>query len=212
MNYYQLYWCPRIHSAAKRSCFVIAATTNAKKDLERGLKINVLQDLETGIDYPISHSHRPRVVGEPLRVLWAGRLRAWKGLPILIHAIARLKDKVAIEVRVVGDGSSLAEWQRLSERFGVEHLITWIPWPNYRETMSHYEWADVFAFTSLRDTSGTGLLESLAAGTPIVTVNHQGVESVVTDDCAIRVSTKDWESTVTGFASGLETLANDVHE
>ena len=212
MNYYQLHWCPRVHSSAKRSRIVIAATTNAKNDLERGFGIRVLQDLETGIDYPVALSHSPRIPGQPLRVLWSGRLRAWKGLPILIHALAGLKEKISIEVRILGDGSSLAGWKRLAMQLGVDHLITWIPWPNYRETLSYYEWADVFAFTSLRDTSGTGLLEALAAGTPIVTVDHQGAESIVTDACAIRVSTKTWDSTVAGFATGLETLANDENE
>jgi glycosyltransferase involved in cell wall biosynthesis len=85
--------------------------------------------------------------------------------------------------------------------------IRWSGWPPYEQTLIHYRWADVFAFTSLRDTSGTGLLESLAMGAPIVGMDHQGARDVMTDDCAIRIPVESPRETIHSFRSAFTRLA-----
>jgi glycosyltransferase involved in cell wall biosynthesis len=81
-----------------------------------------------------------------------------------------------------------------------------VSWPTYAETLPHYDWADVFAFTSLRDTSGTGLLEALATACPIVSVNHQGAADIVDKTCGILVPVENQEVAVHGFADAIISL------
>ena len=143
---------------------------------------------------------------EPINVLWAGRLRGWKALPLLLRALSRLPSDQPFHLRVLGDGSSLKAWQRLARRLGISEHVEWLPWPTYAETLPHYEWADIFAFTSLRDTSGTGLLEALAAGCPVVTVDHQGAADIVDESCGIMVPVTDPQTTIQGFADAIGQL------
>ena len=212
MNYYQLHRCRRVRKAMQRSAAVIAATKSAQNDLKSGFGIDTEVEIETGIDHAIDP---PRVVANtvrPLRLLWAGRLRAWKGLPILLYAIASLPKTTAVQLRVVGDGSCEKSWRRLAEKLGIANNIEWLPWPTYRESLSQYRWADVFAFTSLRDTSGTGLVEALAAGCPIIGLDHQGAADIMSDQCAIRVSVRDWSTAVSEFRDGIVRLASDQQD
>jgi len=194
----------------QRSVAVVAATSDAQLALKQGFGISAEIELETGIDHSIASPRQLRASDAPFRILWAGRLRAWKGLPILLHAIANLPKSLPIEVRVLGDGSSKKGWQQLAQRLGIAERIEWIPWPSYRETLPYYNWADAFAFTSLRDTSGTGLLEALAAGCPIIGMNHQGAFDIMTDRCAVRIQPTEWLATVNGFRDGIEALARDA--
>jgi glycosyltransferase involved in cell wall biosynthesis len=210
INYYQLNWCARIHRAARCSSIVIGATSSARRSLSKGLQVPVSVELETGIDYRLSELRRPRSASEPLRILWSGRLREWKGLPLLLEAISRLPRECPVQLRIMGAGSSEREWKQLSQKLGIDSLIEWVAWPTYRETMAHYEWADVFAFTSLRDTSGTGLLEALAAGCPIIGLNHQGAADIMTPNCALPVSVDDVETTICEFSSAIQRIASDV--
>jgi len=210
INHYQLHWSPRVRSAMQRSVAVVAATSDAQLALKQGFGISAEIELETGIDHSIASPRQLRASDAPFRILWAGRLRAWKGLPILLHAIANLPKSLPIEVRVLGDGSSKKGWQQLAQRLGIAERIEWIPWPSYRETLPYYNWADAFAFTSLRDTSGTGLLEALAAGCPIIGMNHQGAFDIMTDRCAVRIQPTEWLATVNGFRDGIEALARDA--
>lgn len=90
----------------------------------------------------------------------------------------------------------------------AEH-VQWIGWPSYTKGLRQYSWADAFAFTSLRDTSGTGLLESLAAGTPIIGVDHQGARDIMSPLCSIPVSVDSPTVAVEGFKGAITRLAGD---
>lgn len=209
VNAYQLRWSPRIARAVRGSAMVIAANQSTQRDLQRIALRPVELELETGIDYPIDGPKPIREPNEPLRILWAGRLRAWKGLPILLHAIAQLPSETAVHVRIVGDGCCKARWQRLATRLGIESRVEWIERPPYRQSLQHYRWADLYAFTSMRDTSGTGLLESLAAGTPILGLNHQGAADIMTSQCAVAVSLASPNRTIQAFRDAIVALASD---
>lgn len=78
--------------------------------------------------------------------------------------------------------------------------------------MAHYQWADVFAFTSLRDTSGTGLLESLAAGVPIIGLDHQGAADMITDNCGVKISVGSPTKSIEEFSIALTRLSRDKTE
>ncbi len=60
-------------------------------------------------------------------------------------------------------------------------------WLDHASAQAQFDWADLFVFTSLRDTTGTVALEALAAGTPVVCLDHQGVRDVVTESCGIKL-------------------------
>ncbi len=209
INYYQLRYCRRIRAAARAST-VVVATRSSQHELRHVLGNKAEVDLETGIEQAISPPRSPRNPEAPLRILWAGRFREWKALPLLLYAIKELPSDIRIQLRIVGHGQSQQRWARLAQRYQMEHNIEWIARPrNYRDSLQHYDWADVFAFTSLRDTSGTGLLDSLAAGTPIIGVDHQGAADIMTDECAIRVPVTKKSPTIQEFARGLTALARD---
>jgi glycosyltransferase involved in cell wall biosynthesis len=190
----------------------MAANEEVADDIARhgGVRPQVL--LETGVG-EVRRTPRPiRDPREPLKILWSGRLRSWKGLPLLLRALAALPAECRYTLRVLGQGISQERWERLAERLGIDGNIEWAGWPGYREQLPHYDWADVFAFTSLRDTSGTGLLEAIAAGAPIVGLDHQGVADVMTDDCAIRVPTTSAAVATAGFRDAIAKLAGDAQE
>jgi glycosyltransferase involved in cell wall biosynthesis len=210
LNWIQLHATPRVRRAARKSSVVIAATSPAQETFHRTFGITVLKELETGISHVRKQCRPPRQPHERLKILWAGRLRGWKALPLLLHAISQLPNKQAVQLRVLGDGNSQRPWQQLSAPLGIASQIEWIPWPTYLETLPYYDWADVFAFTSLRDTSGTGLLEALAAGCPVITVGHQGAADIVDNSCGILTPVIDLPTTVQAFADAITKLQTSV--
>lgn len=209
LNFYQLRYSRRVGRAAKAASTIISATSRCQQDLLRARGIRTERELETGLDCPIGPPRAARDSTQTFRVLAAGRLEPWKGLPLLIQAVAALPTRVPIRVRVLGDGSQRDAWKRLAERKLVADRFEFVPWPSYRDTLTHYRWADALAFTSLRDTSGTGLLESLASGAPIIGLDHQGAADVMTDKCAIRVPVDSPRRVVDAFADAITRLSDD---
>lgn len=213
INHYQLNYSTRIKRTLQSSSVVFAANMAARRDLLHSCGVsNVPVELETGLDYEPAPYKQPRDPQKPFKILWSGRLRAWKGLPLLLYAIAKLPKECPVELRVLGDGKCKKKWKNLADRLRIAHCIEWIERPHYRDSLSFYQWADMFAFTSLRDTSGSGLLEALAAGTPIVGMNHQGAADIMTDSCAVKVRVTSIQESVTDFANAILQLSTDQSE
>lgn len=209
INGYQTRFSFRVRESIRKSTLVIAANSSTRNDLQHFAANPIRVSLETGIDYPIESPKSMRKSERPLQILWAGRLRAWKALPLLLHAVAKLPADIPVMVRVVGDGKSEKCWRKLATKLRIENRIEWIRRPSYRESLRYYREADVFAFTSLRDTSGTGLLEALTAGTPIIGLNHQGAADIITKECGILISVNSPRKTIEAFRDAIECLSKD---
>jgi glycosyltransferase involved in cell wall biosynthesis len=211
-NYCQLRLDRRVRRAARSAASVLAANGEVACGLREVIGVDAVVQLETGVDGadPAALARRRvRDDSQPLRILWSGRLQPWKGLPLLLRALAKLPTECRYTLRVLGQGPCQRRWQRLAARLCVDANIEWAGWPEYPDQLTHYQWADVFTFTSLRDTSGTGLLEALAAGAPIIGLNHQGAADVMNERCAIAVPASTPAAAIDGFRDAVARLAAD---
>ncbi len=209
INGYQTRFSLRIRKALQKSTMVIAANSSTRDDLQHYTPKPIAVTLETGIDFPILPPKPLRPLDQPLQILWAGRLRAWKALPLLLHAIALLPDHVVVNLRVLGDGKSDECWKRLAKSLKIHAKIHWVPKPSYRESLHFYREADLFAFTSLRDTSGTGILEALTSGTPVIGLNHQGCADIITTQCGIPISVRSPKKSIMEIRDAIVSLSQD---
>jgi glycosyltransferase involved in cell wall biosynthesis len=209
VNAGQLRFGFRVRRAMKSAATVLAANREVASDVTKFYGVATGVQLETGIAEVRMTARPRRDASAPLKVLWAGRLRSWKALPLLLRALAELPRDCRYTLRVMGQGNCRKRWSRLATQLGIASHVEWVGWPEYREQLPHYEWADVFAFTSLRDTSGTGLLEALAAGTPIIGVGHHGAADIMKPECAIATPSDRPRATIDGLSQAIRLLASD---
>ena len=99
--------------------------------------------------------------------------------------------------------------RRLARRLDIADNVTWMGRLPLQQAIAQYRWADVFVFTSLRDTSGNVVLEALAAGVPVICLDHQGVRDMVTEDCGIKIPVTVPGEVINRLADALMTLAQD---
>ena len=107
--------------------------------------------------------------------LVAGRMIYRKGLDFLFDALMTIPQETRYQVKVVGDGPELVHLRKrckdnlnLSEHV---HCMGSIP---YMEMEKEYAGADVFIMPSIRETTGTVLLEAMSKGIPVITINKFG--------------------------------------
>ena len=144
-----------------------------------------------------------------LRVLWVGRLMPRKGVLLALEALSQVDPKVKLSCTIIGDGEQgryLSDW---IERLGLSNRVRWrgqLPWT---DVMDAYASHDVLLFTSLRDTSGTQLVEAMARGLAIVSLDHQGPHTMLPPSVGIKVPITTPQKTVAGLARALEWLARE---
>jgi glycosyltransferase involved in cell wall biosynthesis len=212
-NSLQLRFSRRVRRAATSADLLLVANSTNQSDFERILGKNVPVLCETGSPAVSADAIRDRPrktdVDQRLRLLWAGNLHAFKALPLLLQAISKLPESSRVQLRIVGDGPQHQRWRRMANRLGISHQIEWIGRVRDLEMQTHYTWADVFVFTSLRDTSGNVIFEALASGVPVLAADHQGVGDIVTAECGIKVSLGTPADMATQYRNAIVALATD---
>ena len=187
LNLVQMHTSLRVHAAAKKASTIFAANPENQQKFRQVLGADPILMCDAGITPPDHRDAAPQRESNVLRILWAGNLATWKALELLIEALALVPKHLRYELHVIGDGPRAQEWQQLAEKRGIAGSVCWCGRVPHEEALEQFRWADVFAFTSLRDTSGNVVLESFAAGKPVICLDHQGVGAMVTPECGIKI-------------------------
>jgi glycosyltransferase involved in cell wall biosynthesis len=99
-------------------------------------------------------------------VVWFGRLREQKNLPLLLRAFAALQSKVESRLLIVGSGREEGRLHALATQLGIQERVHF---EEYKE--NPYAWvakADVFVLSSLWEGLPNALIEALVCGVACV--------------------------------------------
>jgi glycosyltransferase involved in cell wall biosynthesis len=210
---------PRVRAAAKAAAMIVAANSTNQRDYGAVFKRPVELLLETGLR-DLQEPDRTRFelraaaaragsTAAPLNILWSGELQSRKALPLLLRALASLPRNVAWRLRVLGDGPQRERWQQQAQQLGLMDRTEFLGRLPFADAVAQMQHADLFLFTSLRDTSGNVVLEAMAAGVPTVCFHHQGAGDMVDDASGVRLPVWSPKQAVQDFAAAIQALAAD---
>ncbi len=139
-----------------------------------------------GIDPPPFRQAVKRNSERPT-LLFVGRLRYYKGLDTLLHALVQLPD---VHLRIVGDGPMRGSWKQLAHALGLNNRVAFLGDVATEKLPALYAAAEVFVLpaNARAEAFGTVLLEAMASGLPVVStelgtgtswVNQDGVTGCV---------------------------------
>jgi glycosyltransferase involved in cell wall biosynthesis len=144
----------------------------------------------------------------PFRLLFVGHCAPTRAIPLVLEALrqSRLADYRLV---IVGGGAGLAFWQREAARLGVAGNVEFVGQLPQAKLDPYYRDADVFVFPALRDSGGSGLLEAMSRGVPVVCLDWGGPGEMVDDASGIKIAVSDPAETVQELKRALEGLSDD---
>ncbi|MFP4280972.1 MAG: glycosyltransferase [Halochromatium sp.] len=112
-----------------------------------------------------------------------GRLAFEKNCDFLLRMLVRVKAEVPDVLLVIaGDGPALKRLQRLTRRLGLRRQVLFTGYLARDGSLEDcYSAGKAFVFSSLTETQGLVLLESMALGTPVVAIAEMGTREVLRD-------------------------------
>ena len=115
--------------------------------------------------------------------LFVGRLMWYKGLKIILDALAALKEKnIGFRMVFIGDGADGKEVRETAHELGLDKVCFFTGAISDREAIrAWYTRADLFLFPSTFDTNGLVVREAAASGTATVMVAGSCAAEGVTD-------------------------------
>jgi glycosyltransferase involved in cell wall biosynthesis len=160
-------------------------------DVLRGYGIDTPAEvIPTGIPSGIfSHGdgHRFRLrfsITEDRRLmLYVGRVAHEKNIDFLIRVVDRIRQShPEVLLLITGEGPAENHLRQLCYRLGLGDHVQFIGYlARERDLPDCYAAGDLFAFASATETQGLVLLESMQAGTPVVTTAVMGTAEVMAD-------------------------------
>ena len=142
-----------------------------------------------GIDS--SSALTPRAESAAPQFLFVGRLLYWKGLHLVLRALPKVRRAVPdVRLKIIGTGDDRAWLIAQARALGVTDVLEWIPSIPHDQIAHEYRRSLALVFPSLHDSGGMVVLESLAAGLPVVCLDLGGPGTIATRDCAAIIPTR----------------------
>ena len=122
-----------------------------------------------GVSQERARRHRRRLLGnrEVPIVLFVGRLRYYKGVDVLLRALAHVPEA---ELWIVGTGPQGEEWKRLARTLGLGERVHFLGDVPEGDLPLYYAAADLFVLPSVSRAEALGLvlIEAMASGIPVI--------------------------------------------
>ena len=203
---------PFLWAAYARATLILTKTEDTRRALPWPFRRRALVYPEIGIDAPAHIEPCRRQPGEPLRVLFAGRLLGWKGAHLAVRAVAKaVAQGVPVEFTLLGKGPYEAELRRVAAEAGLTDSIRWVSQMPQQQLFALYKSMHCFLFPSLHDSSGNVVLEAQAYGLPVICLDIGGPATLVAPGTSLVVAAhRQGElGVVKGLADSLGKLAAD---
>jgi glycosyltransferase involved in cell wall biosynthesis len=116
-----------------------------------------------------------------VRLLFVGRLNAFKNVETLLEAMARLKEMNMgnFELQLVGEGERRAALERLVIDRGLTRQVHFLGWIDRNTLVERYHQADLFVTATTWEGMPNTVLEGMACGLPVVATRASGLEELV---------------------------------
>jgi glycosyltransferase involved in cell wall biosynthesis len=200
-----------VTGSLRHSRLVLAATSTTRAALPASVRERSVAMVEDAVDLRrFMAALPPARNGRSLRVCFVGRLVAVKALPLLLQALARLRNEGAdVALDVVGDGPMAGTWRETAAKLGLSAAVCWhgaLPAAAVAERMRA---ADVFCLPSVREPGAAVLLEAMACGRPVVAMDFGGPAEIVDEAVGWKVPMPDAETAVDGLETALREALDD---
>ncbi|MGO9403598.1 MAG: glycosyltransferase family 4 protein [Terriglobales bacterium] len=143
---------------------------------------------------------------QALRLLWVGRMLTRKALPLALDALQEVRKNVTLTI--AGDGTDPQTVHQMIRERNLQDKVFWkgsrLTWTELRKAYAEH---DAMLFTSLRDSFGSQVLEALAMGLPIITLDLHGARDWVPDGASLKVPVGDPAQTVRNLTGAIEKYA-----
>jgi glycosyltransferase involved in cell wall biosynthesis len=201
---------PPFRATVAKSAAILATNHETVRFLQSAGAGHVPLIWDNGVvDEVLPERPAPRPPSPVVRVLWASRFLKRKALPLALEAVASLQSTVPLKLVIAGGGDEADRWKAMAAALRLGDRVEFLGELGPDGMRDQFRKADVFLFTSVRDSCASVVREAMTYALPVVTLDIHGVGAYMPDAAGIKVAAGPRTATVRALASALDTLATD---
>jgi glycosyltransferase involved in cell wall biosynthesis len=204
-------WLSRRHYHLRSARKILVGTQIAYDQVPKALQSRCELLPYSGVEHDLFVPPPSRPTNRPLQLLFVGRFVPYKGLELLLRAVATAVANSEVRLRVVGAGEPpYAQFcHGLVGQLNISRAVEILPAVPRPELLRLYQQADVYCFPTLCDTYGVALLEAMSCGCAILTSDTSGPREIVKESFGIKVPLRNPDQYLGDFAEAIVTLARN---
>lgn len=188
-----------------QSALVLASTEESRSAFRRA-GIDAEVESAIGIEPDCLAEARHRSNSTHIRLVFAGRLLALKGIALAIRAVAQVPKAI---LTIIGEGPFGAPARALVKALKVESQIEFRPPLKRPDLLKEYQAHDVLIYPSFHDSGGFVVLEAMASGLPVICLESGGPAIAVQGGCGIKVPVGNQNEMVQEIAGAIRRYEAD---
>ena len=204
----------RVKKMISTSSHVIAATKEAFEILhDYHHKVNTTHINETGCSAEI-RAYPPINKKDTFDIIWCGRFIYTKRLDLALYSLKNTKNADGLRLHIIGTGTDedINAAKTLAQTLKIEDQVIWHGPVSNQEVQELMQSADLFFFTSIKETTSTVILEAIQNGLPILCFDAFGFGPIVDSTVGIKIPLTNPKQSVKEFAEKIDHLYHHREE
>ena len=164
---------------------------------------------EIGVSKPEEDQGNNDKVSIPI-FLMVGRLIPIKGFDIVLDALKYIEEG-DFKIRICGDGELYETLEKRINNENLSEVVELVGFVDYHKMKEEYKNATALIMPSLREATGTVLVEAMLQGIPVITFDQFGAHLILDEESGWTVSVEETtEACVLGIANAMKEVINDA--
>ncbi|WP_157959570.1 glycosyltransferase family 4 protein [Devosia submarina] len=175
----------------RKATALLVANERTRASLPFSDHPNVIDLVENGVDLATwsSAERKPRPPNAPFRLIFMGRLIAWKAVDTTLQALAAVRAAgTPVTLDILGDGPERERLEALAGQPGLAGAVHFHGFLAQAECAAHLATADALILNSVRECGGAVILEAMSLGLPVIGSDWGGPADYLDPSCGILVS------------------------
>jgi len=145
-----------------------------------------------------------------IEIYWGGILERWKGLELLLLALKNIN--YDFHLSITGKGRDEDYFKNIVKKNSLHSKVTFYGWVTSSELNEIKDSCDIFVFTSLRDTTGSILLEMMGRGKPCIVLDTGGPSEICNSINSVKIEARNINQVISDLSRTIEWLINNPKE